>query len=309
METALQKGLICVVCTAVKTRAQVCRQCFNALVIGQQAKPETLVVLALKHLLGETVPFSQGVHLGGSSCAFQIDGKGCNDRTKGAFPDMAFRLPHLNLYIEIDEHCHRFYEASCEAARLDTIQYGVKLTEGERLLPSILLRFNPHSTKDGGCDVPLLGRIKTLAQRYRDIVDAPASDTRFTEFANMSVQYMFYGSDVQHRSTLDRAQATVTVLDNINAECLEYHDDVISKFQFADIAPEEINNEALKAVQETLDESSSDALKRCSAMSHSGKGNERQCTGYPVKGTELCARHTKSALAKQVRASMKRERE
>ena len=226
METALQKGLICVVCTAVKTRAQVCRQCFNALVIGQQAKPETLVVLAL--------------NLGGSSCAFKID-----------------------------EHCHRFYEASCEAARLDTIQYGVKLTEGERLLPSILLRFNPHSTKDGGCDVPLLGRIKTLAQRYRDIVDAPASDTWFTEFANMSVQYMFYGSDVQHRNTLDRAQTTVTVLDNINAECLEYHDDVISKFQFADIAPEEINNEALKAVQETLDESSSVALKRCSAMNES----------------------------------------
>jgi hypothetical protein len=180
-------------------------------VAGQQAKPETLVVLALKHLLGETVPFSQGVHLGGSSCAPQIDGKGCNDRTKGAFPDMAFRLPTLNLYIEIDEHCHRFYEASCEAARLDTIQYGVKLAEGERLLPSIMLRFNPHSIKDGGCDVPLLGRIKTLAQRYRNIVEASALDTRLPEFANMSVQYMFYGSDVQHRLTLDRAEATITV--------------------------------------------------------------------------------------------------
>ena len=211
METALQKGLICVVCLAVKTRAQVCRQCFDTLVAGQQAKPETLVVLALKHLLGETVPFSQGVHLGGSFCASQIDGKGCNDRTKGAFPDMAFRLPTLTLYIEIDEHCHRFYEASCEAARLDTIQYGVKLAEGERLLPSIMLRFNPHSTKDGGCAVPLLGRIKTLAQRYRNIVEASALDTRLPEFANMSVQYMFYGSDVQHRLTLDRASPCLIV--------------------------------------------------------------------------------------------------
>ena len=126
METALQKGLICVICMEVKTKHQVCRQCFNTLVAGQQAKPETLVVLALKHLLGETVPFSQGVHLGGSSCAFQIDGKGCNDRTKSAYPDMAFRLPHVNLFIEIDEHCHRFYEASCEAARLDTIQYVLR---------------------------------------------------------------------------------------------------------------------------------------------------------------------------------------
>ena len=98
------------------------------------------------------------------------------------------------------------------------------------------------------------------------------------------------------------------MLDNINAECLDYRDDMIGKFQFADIAPEEINSEALKAVQETLDDSSSGAPNRCSAMSHSGKSNERQCTGHPVKGTELCARHTKSALAKQVRA-LKRKRE
>jgi hypothetical protein len=131
-----------------------------------------------------------------------------------------------------------------------------------------------------------------LAQCYRNIVEASALDTRLLEFADMSVQYMFYGSDVQHRQTLDRTQATITVLDNINAECLEYQDD-INKFQFAHIAPEEINSEALKAVQETLDDSSFVASKRCSAMSHSGKGNERQCTGYPVKGTELCARHTR----------------
>ena len=123
----------------------------------------------------------------------------------------------------------------------------------------------------------------------------------------MSVQYMFYGSDVQHQQTLDRAQATITVLDNINAECLEYHDD-INKFQFAHIAPEEINNEALKEVQETLDDSSSVASKQCSAISNLGKSNARQCSGYPVKGTELSARHTKSALAKQVLA-LKKKRE
>jgi hypothetical protein len=81
-------------------------------VAGQQAKPETLIVSALKHLLGERVPFSQGVHLGGSSCAGQIDGHGygCDQRTNGAFPDMPFRFPTVNLYIEIDENCHRFYE-------------------------------------------------------------------------------------------------------------------------------------------------------------------------------------------------------
>ncbi len=90
-----------------------------------------------------------------------------------------------------------------------------------------------------------------------------------------------------------------------------HHDD-INKFQFADIAPEEINNEGLKAVQETLDDSSDVALKRCGVYSarnyYIGKSNERQCSGYPVKGTELCASHTKSALAKQVRA-LKRKRE
>ena len=120
---------------------------------------------------------------------------------------------------------------------------------------------------------------------------------------------MFYGSDVQHRLTLDRAEATITVLDSINAECLEYHDD-ISKFQFAHIAPEEINSEALTAVQETLDDSSSVAYKQCSAINCIGTKKQRQCSGYPVKGTELCKRHTESALAKQVRASsLKMERE
>ncbi len=120
---------------------------------------------------------------------------------------------------------------------------------------------------------------------------------------------MFYGSDVQHRLALDRAEATITVLDSINAECLEYHDD-INKFQFAHIGPEEINSEALAAVQETIDDSSSVASKQCSAINCIGRSNERQCTCYPVKGTALCGRHTKSALAKQVRASsLKMERE
>ena len=31
------------------------------------------------------------------------------------------------------------------------------------------------------------------------------------------------------------------------------------------------------------------------------KVHQRYCSSYPVKGTELCVRHTKSALAKQVR--------
>ncbi len=52
---------------------------------------------------------------------------------------------------------------------------------------------------------------------------------------------------------VDRVQATVAVLDDINAECLKYHDD-INKFQFADIETEEINKEALRAIQETLDD-------------------------------------------------------
>jgi hypothetical protein len=55
--------------------------------------------------------------------------------------------------------------------------------------------------------------------------------------------------------------------------------------------------EALKACEETLDYSTA-VTKRCSAISCIGKPTERQCTGCPVKGTDLCARHTKSAMAK-----------
>jgi hypothetical protein len=281
LSIALEKNLICVMCVEVRTRALICRGCFNTKVAGQQAKPETLIVLALKHLLGEHVPFSQGVHLGGSSCAGQIDGHGCDQRTKGAFPDMSFRFPTVNLFIEIDEHCHRFYDASCEAARLDAIQYGVANGSG-KLLPSIMLRFNPNLTNGGGCDVNLLGRIKTLAQRYRNIVAALPLECSSCEFATMSVQYMFYGSDLQHRSILDRARATVTVLEDINIECFQYDDD-INAFQLADITSREMDMEALKACEETLDCSAA-VSKRCSAISCIGKPTERQCTGYPVKG-------------------------
>jgi hypothetical protein len=112
----------------------------------------------------------------------------------------------------------------------------------------------------------------------------------------MSVQYMFYGTDLQHRSILDRAQATVTVLEYINTECFQYDND-INAFQLADITSREMDMEALKACEETLDCSAA-VSKRCSAISCIGKPTERQCTGYPVKGTDLCARHTKSAMAK-----------
>jgi hypothetical protein len=95
-------------------------------------------------------------------------------------------------------------------------------------------------------------------------------------------------SDLQHRSILDRAQATVTVLEDINTECFQYDDD-INAFQLADITSREMKMEALKACEETLDCSAA-VSKRYSAISCIGKPTERQCTGYPVKGVDLCAR-------------------
>jgi hypothetical protein len=218
---------------------------------------------------------------------------------------MSLRFPTMNLYIKIDEHCHRLYDASSDAARLDTIQYGQASGNG-KLLPSIMLRFNPNMTNGGGCEVSLLGRIKTLAQRYRKIVAALPVDYSCCEFfATMSVQYMFYGSDLQHRDILDRAQATVTALEDINTECFQYDDD-ISTFQLADITSREIDMMALKACEETLDCSAA-VSKQCSARSSIGKPTERQCTGFSVKGTDLCARHTKQAMAKLVTSKRKRE--
>ncbi len=47
--------------------------------------------------------------------------------------------------------------------------------------------------------------------------------------------------------------------------------------------------------------------KRCSAISYIGKPTKRQYTGYPVKGTDLCARHAKQAMAKLLTSKRKRE--
>jgi hypothetical protein len=81
------------------------------------------------------------------------------------------------------------------------------------------------------------------------------------EFVAMYVQHMFYGCDLQHRDILDRAQATVTVLEDSNTECFQYDDD-INSFQLADITSREIGMEALKACEETLDCSAA-LSKRC----------------------------------------------
>ncbi len=56
LSIALSKNLVCVMCLEVKTRASICRGCFNTIVAGQQAKPETLIVL------GEHLPHIPVVH-------------------------------------------------------------------------------------------------------------------------------------------------------------------------------------------------------------------------------------------------------
>ena len=96
--------------------------------------------------------------------------------------------------MEVDESRHANYDSTCEAARLDVVQYGSEVTK-----PSLLVRFNPHLMKGEG-EVPFEDRLKNLAQYLRDAVrNFEEQNVAEDSPPVMSIQYMFYGTQSAQR--------------------------------------------------------------------------------------------------------------
>lgn len=63
----------------------------------------------------------------------------CAKMERLVYSDMCYILDDRLVVLECDEFAHRDREPSCELARLDSLQFGTAM-----LLPTIVLRFNPH---------------------------------------------------------------------------------------------------------------------------------------------------------------------
>ena len=210
-------------------------------------------------------------------------------RTKAALPDLAMVLPHKNIFIEIDENRHQFYDESCELARYDTLQFGADSTK-----PSLCLRFNPHVVVNQ--ELPSLeDRIKFLMQRLRNATTAPID----TEAApTMTVQHLFYGSGSTQLKTARRAADSLTILNEVNdAASIDYDDD-IKMFSLSDLNTESLDFEANKATMERV--AANVSGERCVAMNYaSSPKKRRRCSCSPNKGKTLCSRHLRMELGQK----------
>jgi hypothetical protein len=86
-----------------------------------------------------------------------------------------------NVFVEVDENRHQFYEPSCELARLDSLTFGTD----RDAIPTIVLRFNPH----GALTLPFIEMIRTLVQQIKVELEKPL----VTDVFGTRVIYMFYG--------------------------------------------------------------------------------------------------------------------
>ena len=124
----------------------------------------------------------------------QIDGNGqCDQKTKGAYPVIFFVLKHFILVLEIDENEHKFYDATCELVRYDTMQYGQ-----EKLRKTVCIRFNPHQCTSVVDQPAFLERVKELVQIIRTILKNEAVKTPSSDELVMNIMYLGYNQVCHH---------------------------------------------------------------------------------------------------------------
>ena len=289
------KQPLCCICLTVRTGAGACKECFAKVQGGGDVSIEAFVRCALEHKFPGT-EFCTKTRLGGLDCTQSIDGSLCPAgsaealvRTKAALPDLAMVLLHMNIYIEIDENRHQYYEESCELARYDTVQFGA-----DSIKPSLCLRFNPHVVVNQ--DLPSLeDRIKFLMQRLRNAINAPI-DKEAEPI--MTVQHLFYGSGSTQLKTAQRAANSLIILDEVNdATSIDYDDDIMM-FSLDDLNTKSLDFEANKATMERV--AANVSGERCMAMNCAfNTKKRRRCSCSPAKGKTLCPRHLRMELAQK----------
>ena len=196
--------------------------------------------------------------------------------------------PNFVLYVEVDEHRHAFYDSTCEAVRLDVVQYGSQVNK-----PSLMVRFNPHVMK-GESEVPFEVRIKNLAQYLRNAaLTFPELFVAEDSGPVMYIQYMFYGTEsVQKKLLENHARHTICFLPDIDTphDLLSLDEDIAS-FSITDVCSSEVDKEATSAALERIRSYSSNT--QCSALSNYNSKKEHRCSAPSCATSDLCSRHNK----------------
>ena len=106
-------------------------------------------------------------------------------------PDLSYVGQDRVLYVEVDEYEHRGYDVSCEQRKFCGAKWG--LAEDLRVLPTILIRFNPH----GGPFEDVLERLMEVVYKYRT---NPIADLNLHPRHDLvtNAVYMFYTPTSKH---------------------------------------------------------------------------------------------------------------
>ncbi|KAI9333091.1 hypothetical protein BDR26DRAFT_615693 [Obelidium mucronatum] len=238
------------------------------------------------------IVFNKNTYLGGASCKVQLDGACSEEKAKGAYPDILLVLLDRVLIVEVDENRHRFYEQSCELARYDTLQFG-----STTLLPSRIVRFNPHDTPNVQLD--LTAKLRILIQRIRDYLNEELDiDAAPVE----SVQFLFYGQvgefnfpvllniklqqGSEHRTFADQAASTLSVFPDINDLTMSLDADVMA-FVLSDLMSADTST-AGSVVSKIRELGGRE--NRCDAFS---SRTGRRCSAVALKNSNVCSRHSR----------------
>jgi hypothetical protein len=100
-------------------------------------------------------------------------------------PDILIASPELSIMVECDENEHKYYNKSCELARMDTLLH--ELEDSKR---RIIIRWNPDSYSIEGVKQKTTRkeRLEKLKQLILDIIHGKVN-------VNTLVYYMFYSDD------------------------------------------------------------------------------------------------------------------
>ena len=119
-----------------------------------------------------------------------LGGKKCPD-VPVTRPDLSYVGQDRLLYVEIDEDEHRDRKISCEQRKFDGAKWG--LADDLRVLPTVLIRFNPH----GGPFEDVLERLMEVVYKYRT---TPIADLNLHPRHDLvtNAVYMFYTPTSKH---------------------------------------------------------------------------------------------------------------
>jgi hypothetical protein len=164
--------------------------------------------------------------------------------------------------------------------------YGRK---DERLLPSWVVRLNPHNNES--MQVQLIDRVRTWIQVNRQVLTQLLPET----VPRIRAVYLFYGAGSAHKNAAELAIETFTI---DTAFAVKDLDDDIAEFTFADLHIEDEFIITAEMTEELAGVQSSSL--RCQGINHANNAaKKRRCSATALKNFGVCRRHLNKELVNE----------